>query len=117
MNETVVTPAPTLEVTARAARKVGELMEHQGNPKLMLRVYIEGGGCSGFQYGFSFDEEPLEGDTTVEVDAARVVVDPMSLQYLSGSRVDYKEDLQGSRFVVENPNAATTCGCGASFSV
>ncbi len=109
--------ATALEVTASAARKVGELVVRNGNPNLMLRVFIEGGGCSGFQYGFSFDEELQEGDTTVEIDSVRVVVDPMSLQYLMGSRVDYKEDLQGSRFVVENPNAATTCGCGASFSV
>ncbi len=109
--------APAVEITANAARKVSELVARDGNPNLMLRVYIEGGGCSGFQYGFSFDEEVQEGDTTLEIDAVRVIVDPMSLQYLTGSRVDYKEDLQGSRFVVENPNAATTCGCGASFSI
>ena len=109
--------AGMLAVSDAAARKVGELAELRGSPGLMLRVYIEGGGCSGFQYGFSFDEEIQEGDTTVEIDSVRIIVDPMSLQYLAGSRVDYKEDLQGSRFVIENPNATTTCGCGASFGM
>ena len=106
-----------IDVTPSAARKVDELVHRKGNPHLMLRVFIEGGGCSGFQYGFSFDEATQEGDTLLEFDSARIVVDPLSMQYLMGSRVDYKEDLQGSRFVVENPNASTTCGCGASFSI
>ena len=106
-----------IELTASAVRKIGEIVAAKGDPALMLRVYIEGGGCSGFQYGFSLDGDLQDGDTLVEADAVRVVVDPMSLQYLEGARLDYLEDLQGSRFVVQNPNADTTCGCGASFSI
>jgi len=107
----------TLNLSARAVDKVRELVSEEGNPELKLRVYITGGGCSGFQYGFSFDEEAAEDDTRVEKDGVVVLVDPMSFQYLVGAEVDYTEGLEGARFVVVNPNAVTTCGCGASFSI
>ena len=100
-----------------AARKVSTMIESEGNPELKLRVYITGGGCSGFSYGFTFDQEHKEGDSVVINDDVTLVVDPMSYQYLIGSVVDYIEDLQGSRFIISNPNAKTTCGCGSSFSV
>ncbi|MGF1732657.1 iron-sulfur cluster insertion protein ErpA [Photobacterium kasasachensis] len=100
-----------------AANKVKALIAEEENPELKLRVYITGGGCSGFQYGFTFDEKVNEGDTTIENSGVTLVVDPMSLQYLLGGTVDYTEGLEGSRFFVNNPNATTTCGCGASFSV
>lgn len=100
-----------------AARKVKGLIEEEGNDSLKLRVYITGGGCAGFSYGFSFDEIIKEDDTVIIQDGVTLVVDPMSVQYLAGSEVDYTEGLQGSRFVVHNPNATTTCGCGSSFSV
>ncbi|ELR63467.1 Putative iron binding protein from the HesB_IscA_SufA family [Photobacterium marinum] len=100
-----------------AANKVKALIAEEENPNLKLRVYITGGGCSGFQYGFTFDEKVNEGDTTIEKSGVTLVVDPMSLQYLIGGTVDYTEGLEGSRFFVNNPNATTTCGCGASFSV
>lgn len=106
-----------LTFTAAAAKKVASLKQEEGNPELMLRVYIQGGGCSGFQYGFQFDETVNEGDTTVETDDVMLVVDPMSMQYLMGAEVDYTEGLQGAQFVIRNPNASTTCGCGSSFSV
>ena len=109
--------ASTLKFTSAAATKVAALIEEEGNPGLMLRVYIQGGGCSGFQYGFSFDEEVKEGDTEVETGGVKLLVDPMSMQYLMGAEVDYTEGLQGSQFVIRNPNATTTCGCGSSFSV
>jgi len=110
--------APTvLTFTTAAAKKVGGMIEEEGNPNLKLRVYIQGGGCSGFQYGFSFDEEINEGDEVVVTDGVTLVVDPMSLQYLEGAEVDYTEGLQGAQFIVRNPNATTTCGCGSSFSV
>jgi iron-sulfur cluster insertion protein len=111
----VETESPLI-FTSAAAAKVSALIAEEGNPELMLRVYIQGGGCSGFQYGFTFDENAEEGDTEVETDGVRLVVDPMSLQYLMGAEIDYVEDLQGSQFVIRNPNAATTCGCGSSFS-
>jgi iron-sulfur cluster insertion protein len=107
----------TLQLTHRAVDKVRELIDEEGNPSLKLRVYITGGGCSGFQYGFSFDEEVAEDDTAVQADGVTVLVDPMSYQYLVGAEVDYTEGFEGARFVVNNPNAATTCGCGASFSI
>ena len=107
----------TLNLTARAVDKVRELIAEEGNPALKLRVYITGGGCSGFQYGFSFDDEAAEDDTRVEKDGVVVLIDPMSYQYLVGAEVDYTDGLEGSRFVVINPNAASTCGCGASFSI
>lgn len=100
-----------------AAKRVKTLIAEEENPNLKLRVYITGGGCSGFQYGFTFDEKVNEGDTVVENEGVTLVVDPMSLQYLIGGVVDYTEGLEGSRFFVDNPNATTTCGCGASFSV
>jgi iron-sulfur cluster insertion protein len=102
--------------TDAAAAKVKGLIAEEGNPSLLLRVYITGGGCSGFQYGFTFDEAVNEGDTEVEKNGVRLVVDPMSFQYLVGAEIDYKEDLEGARFVIRNPNATTTCGCGSSFS-
>ncbi|MCJ8168542.1 iron-sulfur cluster insertion protein ErpA [Atopomonas sediminilitoris] len=103
--------------TDGAANKVKTLIDEEGNPRLKLRVFVTGGGCSGFQYGFTFDEDVADDDTIVQRDGASLVVDPMSFQYLSGSEVDYQEGLEGSRFVIKNPNAATTCGCGQSFSI
>lgn len=103
--------------TAAAASKVRELILEEGNPALKLRVYITGGGCSGFQYGFSFDEKSDDGDIEVVRDEVSLVVDPLSFQYLEGAEVDYSESLQGARFVIRNPNAATTCGCGSSFGL
>ncbi|NOR80777.1 MAG: iron-sulfur cluster insertion protein ErpA [Methyloprofundus sp.] len=100
-----------------AAKKVGSLIAEEGNDNLKLRVYISGGGCSGFQYGFTFDEEVAEDDTQVENGGVTVLVDSMSIQYLNGAEIDYKEDLSGAQFVIRNPNASTTCGCGSSFSV
>ncbi|WP_428771367.1 iron-sulfur cluster insertion protein ErpA [Vibrio sp.] len=100
-----------------AATRVQALIAEEENPALKLRVYITGGGCSGFQYGFTFDENVNEGDTTIVNSGVTLVVDPMSLQYLIGGVVDYTEGLEGARFFVNNPNATTTCGCGASFSV
>ena len=106
-----------MRLTPNAARKVNSLVIEEGNPNLKLRVYVTGGGCSGLQYGFSFDENVNEDDTVVSTDGADLLVDPLSIQYLTGSSVDYVEGLQGSRFVVENPLATTTCGCGMSFSI
>lgn len=101
----------------RAATKVRELRDEEGNPALKLRLYITGGGCSGFSYGFTFDEHVNEDDTRVERDDVTLLVDAMSIQYLQGSEVDYEQGLMGSRFVVNNPNATATCGCGSSFSI
>lgn len=112
----VFTPTPLI-FSENAVGKVRSLIEEEGNERLSLRVFVTGGGCSGFQYGFTFDDETAEDDTIVERDGVRLVVDPMSFQYLAGSEVDYQEGLEGSRFVINNPNAATTCGCGSSFSV
>jgi len=109
-------PTP-LDFTEAAAAKVNGLIEDEQNPNLKLRVYITGGGCSGFSYGFTFDEEQAEDDTVVSKEGVTLLVDSMSFQYLVGAKIDYLEDLQGARFVIENPNAATTCGCGSSFSV
>ena len=106
-----------LTFTDAAAQKVKSLITEQENPALKLRVYITGGGCSGFQYGFTFDEKVNEGDLTVENAGVQLVIDPMSLQYLIGGTIDYTEGLEGSRFVVNNPNASSTCGCGSSFSI
>lgn len=106
-----------LTLTDRAATKVSELREEEGNAALKLRVYITGGGCSGFSYGFTFDEETKEDDTIVENGGVTLLIDAMSVQYLSGSEVDYDSGLMGSRFVVTNPNATSTCGCGSSFSI
>jgi iron-sulfur cluster insertion protein len=93
------------------------LIEQEGNSSLKLRVYVQGGGCSGFQYGFTFDEETQEGDTLIENGGVTLLVDPMSVQYLMGAEIDYREDLSGAQFIIRNPNATTTCGCGSSFSV
>ena len=106
-----------INLTARAVEKVRELVSEEENQDLKLRVFITGGGCSGFQYGFTFDETAAEDDTAIEESGVTVLIDPMSFQYLVGSEVDYTEGLEGSRFVVNNPNATTTCGCGASFSI
>ncbi|MDD7568702.1 MAG: iron-sulfur cluster insertion protein ErpA [[Actinobacillus] rossii] len=106
-----------LNFTDAAANKVKNLITDEENPNLKLRVYITGGGCSGFQYGFTFDEKVNDGDLTVENAGVNLVVDPMSLQYLIGATVDYTEGLEGSRFIVQNPNASSTCGCGSSFSI
>jgi iron-sulfur cluster insertion protein len=103
--------------TASAAKKVGELIAEEGNDELKLRVYITGGGCSGFQYGFTFDETVNEDDTQIVKDGMTVLIDSMSIQYLTGAEIDYTEGLSGSQFVIRNPNATTTCGCGSSFSV
>lgn len=112
------TAAPTpIVFTDAAATKVNELIQEEDNPDLMLRVFVAGGGCSGFQYGFTFDDSTEEGDSSIENQGVTLVVDPMSVQYLMGAEIDYKEDLQGAQFVIRNPNATTTCGCGSSFSV
>ncbi len=115
-NEPGVMPG-MLEFTPQAAAKVAELIVEEGNPKLKLRLYVTGGGCSGFQYGFAFDDQVAEDDTLIVTEGVALVVDAMSQQYVLGARVDYEEGLEGSRFVIHNPNAQTTCGCGSSFSV
>jgi iron-sulfur cluster insertion protein len=109
--------APPLNFTDAAADKVGALIEQEGNAALKLRVYISGGGCSGFQYGFTFDDSLQDGDTEIEKRGVTLLIDPMSVQYLTGAEIDYKEDLTGAQFIIRNPNASTTCGCGSSFSV
>jgi iron-sulfur cluster insertion protein len=103
--------------TDSAAQKVDSLIQEEQNPNLKLRVFVSGGGCSGFQYGFTFDEELQEGDEQVENLGVTLLIDPMSIHYLMGAEIDYKEDIEGAQFVIRNPNAATTCGCGSSFSV
>ncbi len=115
MTADIALEAPLI-FTSAAAAKVADLIQEEGNPSLMLRVYIQGGGCSGFQYGFTFEEILQDGDTEVVTDGVKLVVDPMSLQYLTGAEIDYTEGLQGAQFVIRNPNATTTCGCGSSFS-
>ena len=109
-------PAP-LVFTDNAAKKVKELIEEEGSADLKLRVFVSGGGCSGFQYGFTFEEEVNDDDTQVQKDSVTLLIDPMSLQYLMGTEIDYQDSLQGSQFVIRNPQATTTCGCGSSFSV
>ena len=109
-------PAPIL-FTDSAAAKVADLIAEEGNPDLKLRVFVQGGGCSGFQYGFTFDEITNEDDTQMNKNGVTLLIDAMSLQYLVGAEIDYKDDLEGSQFVIRNPNATTTCGCGSSFSV
>ena len=110
-------PPPSVVFTDAAATKVGQLIAEEDNPNLKLRVFISGGGCSGFQYGFTFDEDIEEGDSQVENQGVMLLIDPMSVQYLMGAEIDYKEDLQGAQFIIRNPNAQTTCGCGSSFTV
>ena len=114
--QTTADAEQALVFTEAAANKVSTLIEEEGNPSLMLRVFISGGGCSGFQYGFTFDEDQQDDDTAVDRDGVRLLVDPMSFQYLVGADIDYTEGLEGSQFVIRNPNAKTTCGCGSSFS-
>ena len=109
-------PPNVLVFTDAAAGKVGELIREEANPNLKLRVFVSGGGCSGFKYGFTFDENVEEGDFLVENAGVKLLVDPMSAQYLMGAEIDYKDDLEGAQFVIRNPNAKTTCGCGSSFS-
>ena len=109
-------PSPLI-FTQSAASKVKDLIDEEGNDNLKLRVFISGGGCSGFQYGFTFDENITEGDTVVEKEGVKLLIDPMSYQYLVGAEIDYTEGLEGAQFVIRNPNAQSTCGCGSSFSV
>ncbi len=115
MNAVTDMPAP-LVFTDSAAAKVRELIDEEGNDQLKLRVFVQGGGCSGFQYGFTFDEEVNEDDTSMEKGGVTLLIDAMSYQYLVGAEIDYKEDLEGAQFVIRNPNATTTCGCGSSFA-
>jgi iron-sulfur cluster insertion protein len=106
-----------INVSETAAAKISELLTEENKAGSGLRVFVQGGGCSGFQYGFTFDENIEDGDTCVENQGVKLVVDPMSYQYLMGAEIDYREDIQGAQFVIRNPNASTTCGCGSSFSV
>ena len=110
-------PPTPLIFTDSAANKVKELVDEEGNPDLKLRVFVQGGGCSGFQYGFTFDEEVGDDDTVMTKAGVQLLVDSMSYQYLVGAEIDYKDDINGAQFVIKNPNATTTCGCGSSFSV
>lgn len=114
---TVVEIPDVLLFTDNAANKVKQLIEEEGNADLKLRVFVSGGGCSGFQYGFTFDEVANEDDTVLNKNGVQLLIDPMSFQYLVGAEIDYTEGLEGSQFVIKNPNATTTCGCGSSFSV
>jgi iron-sulfur cluster insertion protein len=115
MNAMTDMPAP-LVFSDAAAAKVKSLIAEEGNPDLKLRVFVTGGGCSGFQYGFTFDEEVSDDDTAMQKDGVTLLIDPMSYQYLVGAEIDYTEGLEGAQFVIKNPNATTTCGCGSSFS-
>jgi iron-sulfur cluster insertion protein len=111
------TDAPAFLVfTDSAADKVKQLIDEEGNPELKLRVFVQGGGCSGFQYGFTFDEEINEDDTVMDKNGVQLLIDAMSYQYLVGAEIDYKDDINGAQFVIKNPNATSTCGCGSSFS-
>ena len=115
MSAAVEMPTP-INFSDNAVKKVKELIEEEGTPDLKLRVFVSGGGCSGMQYGFTFEESINEDDTKVEKDNVMLLIDPMSLQYLTGAEIDYQDNVQGSQFVIKNPNATTTCGCGSSFS-
>jgi iron-sulfur cluster insertion protein len=115
MNAVAELPAPLI-FTDSAANKVKALISEEGNDALKLRVFVTGGGCSGFQYGFTFDEETSEDDTAMQKNGVTLLIDPMSYQYLIGAEIDYQENLEGSQFVIKNPNATSTCGCGSSFS-
>lgn len=115
MNAVAEMPAP-LVFTDNAALKVRQLIEEEGNDALKLRVFVSGGGCSGFQYGFTFEEEVQEDDTAMEKNGVTLLIDPMSYQYLVGAEIDYQESVEGAQFVIRNPNATSTCGCGSSFS-
>ena len=115
--ENVSTEMPQpLVFSDSAAAKVADLIAEEGNPDLKLRVFVQGGGCSGMQYGFEFDEQEQDGDTCVENLGVKLLIDPMSIQYLTGAEIDYREGLDGAQFVIRNPNAQTTCGCGSSFT-
>jgi iron-sulfur cluster insertion protein len=116
MNAVTETMPDPLVFTESAANKVKQLIEEEGNPDLKLRVFVTGGGCSGFQYGFTFDEETSDDDTTMQKAGVTLLIDPMSLQYLAGAEIDYQENIEGAQFVIKNPNATSTCGCGSSFS-
>jgi iron-sulfur cluster insertion protein len=116
MNAVTETPAPLI-FTDSAAAKVKELIDEEGNAELKLRVFVSGGGCSGFQYGFTFDEAVADDDTVMQKGGVTLLIDPMSYQYLVGAEIDYQENAEGAQFVIKNPNAQTTCGCGSSFSV
>lgn len=109
--------AMPIELTSAAEEKIRELLEEEADDALCLRVFVTGGGCSGFQYGFTFDDDRAEDDTFIEKDGARILVDSLSYGYLTGSVLDYKEGLEGSRFSVNNPGASSTCGCGSSFAI
>ena len=115
MSDAIEMPTP-INFSDNAVKKVKELIEEEGTPDLKLRVFVSGGGCSGMQYGFTFEETINEDDTKVEKDNVMLLIDPMSLQYLAGAEIDYQDNVQGSQFVIKNPNATTTCGCGSSFS-
>ena len=115
MSAAIEMPTP-INFSDNAVKKVKELIEEEGTPALKLRVFVSGGGCSGMQYGFTFEESINEDDTKVEKDNVMLLIDPMSLQYLTGAEIDYQDNVQGSQFVIKNPNATTTCGCGSSFS-
>ena len=115
MNAVTDMPTPII-FTDSAAAKVAQLIEEEGNPDLKLRVFVQGGGCSGFQYGFTFDEVTNEDDTIMDKNGVQLLVDAMSYQYLVGAEIDYQDDLEGAQFVIKNPNAQSTCGCGSSFS-
>jgi len=115
MNAVAEVPSP-LVFTDSAATKVKELIDEEGNPGLKLRVFVTGGGCSGFQYGFTFDEAVNEDDTSMEKNGVMLLIDAMSFQYLAGAEIDYQEGIEGAQFVIKNPNATSTCGCGSSFS-
>lgn len=117
MDTSTETMPSVLVFTDTAAAKVKELIEEEGNANLKLRVFVQGGGCSGFQYGFTFDEDVNEDDTVLDKAGVSLLIDSMSFQYLAGAEIDYKDDLNGAQFVIKNPNATTTCGCGSSFSV
>jgi iron-sulfur cluster insertion protein len=116
MNAVTETMPEPLVFTEAAAAKVKQLIDEEGNTNLKLRVFVQGGGCSGFQYGFTFDEEASDDDTRMERGGVTLLIDPMSLQYLTGAEIDYQSGIQGEQFVIKNPNATSTCGCGSSFS-
>jgi iron-sulfur cluster insertion protein len=115
MSAEIEIPVP-INFTDNAVNKVKDLIAEEGTPDLKLRVFVSGGGCSGFQYGFTFEEAVNEDDTQVVKDSVTLLIDPMSLQYLTGAEIDYQDNVKGSQFVIKNPNATTTCGCGSSFS-
>ena len=115
MNAVTEMPAP-LVFTDNAATKVKQLIDEEGNTDLKLRVFVSGGGCSGFQYGFTFDEVTNDDDTVMQKDGVTLLIDAMSYQYLVGAEIDYTQGVEGEQFVIKNPNATTTCGCGSSFS-